>query len=445
MTESGGHRGRLRELRNSSTERCARLWTSTTERVNFRTAAEVLAWLAAVVAFALLFPLWLTVSVAATALAVGAIRAAEHTVRAALILVPVVGGVVGATYLLSRHPAGAHEPRVRKWVSVGYGLQAALEVKNLTFRNRWGTTIEADGHDELEIRLMVRNANATAAPPSVARLYVGKGDEPGDGPRTISYSFALNPSGPFTPGPQVSVIAQSNGLYTFHAIPLRYGEPAATTPYGEGSYTTPKAELVGSLPRPRGLEREENTGEEYAIPSLPAHGQLVMSFTGYYQIPADSQLGAGDVLRIKNPRGPGHRYATTASAVPGDTLSVWGIFHNDGFQGAFVNARIRIRSEEKGTVGLVTLYAREDEGRYRKLGSALVNSGNGAPIKLIVQPGSTELIAPKTDCSKGTTEALPDGISESGVDIGVVGDWVPRDPCHGREFGRYVLFNVDVK
>ncbi|HSZ70761.1 MAG TPA: hypothetical protein VK756_10420 [Solirubrobacteraceae bacterium] len=148
---------------------------------------------------------------------------------------------------------------------------------------------------------------------------------------------------------------------------------------------------------------------------------------------------------VKNPKGPGDRYADTASAIPGDTLSVWGIFHDDGFQGAFVNARIRIGSEEKETVGRITLYAREGQSHYQNLGSAMVNSGSGVPIRLTVQPASTELIAPKTPCSKKTTEPLPDGIAESGVDIGVVGGWVPRDPCHSQEFDRYVLFKLDVR
>lgn len=329
-------------------------------------------------------------------------------------------------------------------MSVGYGVQAALEVKDLAFRDRWGTTIEADGHDGLEFRLVVRNMNATAAPPLVARLYVSTGREPGDGPRAISYSFGLGTNGQFTPGPQVDVIAQSNALYRFESIPLRYGEPTLTA-HREVSYSTPKVELVGALGPPRDLGREEDTGDEYAIPSLPAHGQLAMSFTGYYQIPADSQLGAGDVLRIKNPRGPHTGYLATASAVPGDTLSVWGIFHNDGFRGTSVNARIRTGGEEKGTVGRITLYAREDRGHYQNLGSAMVNSGSGAPISLAVQPASTELVAPKTNCSKKTSEPMPDGIAEGGIDIGVVRGWVARDPCHSQEFDRYVLFKVDVR
>src|SRR5450755_286008 len=50
-----------------STSRAVRLGAATTQRVNLRTAAEVLAWLAGVVAFALVFPLWLTIAVATVA------------------------------------------------------------------------------------------------------------------------------------------------------------------------------------------------------------------------------------------------------------------------------------------------------------------------------------------------------------------------------------------
>jgi hypothetical protein len=160
MTESRGRRGRLRDLKKQWTERAARVWASTSERVHLGTTAKVLAWLTAVVAFALLFPLWLTAALAATALAAGVVPTAEHRVRAALIALPVIAVVAGAAYLLARHSphraqanSALHEPRTRKWVSIGYGVQVALEVKNLMFRKRWGTAIEAEGNDRLQFRL----------------------------------------------------------------------------------------------------------------------------------------------------------------------------------------------------------------------------------------------------------------------------------------------------
>lgn len=429
-----------------STSRATRLRAATTQRVNLRTAAEVLAWLAGVVAFALVFPAWLTVAVTAVALGAGTVRAAKRRVRAALIVLPVIVLVALAAYLLARpgQPASAaHEPRGRTWVSIGYGVQAALEVKNLTFRNRWGTTIEADGYDDLLFRILLRNSNASATPPRVARLYVSQSDEGGGGTRDIGLSSGLGVDGPFTPGPHVNVIPQSNGLYRFRAGSLRYGEPARTTRYGEPTYTTPIVEPL-RWPRTRPPE-EENTGEEYPIPSLPAHGEMELSFNGSYNIPADSQLEGGDVVRITNPRGPDKGYVTTASAVPGDTLIVWAILTDSEFRAVDVRTRVRIGSQEKGTVDRVTLYASEDRGRFQNLGYATVNSSNGAPITLKVQPGTTELIDHGTKCSKEKKEPLPDGIAESGIDIGVVGGWVARDRCHGSEFDRYVLFKAEVR
>ena len=87
----------------------------------------------------------------------------------------------------------------------------------------------------------------------------------------------------------------------------------------------------------------------------------------------------------------------------------------------------------------------ENGAAFQKLGLATVNSGGGVPIKLAVQPGSTELITPKTACSGGKVEPLPDGIAESGVDVGDVEGWVPRDPCHFDELARSVEFKVDVR
>jgi hypothetical protein len=70
--------------------------------------------------------------------------------------------------------------------------------------------------------------------------------------------------------------------------------------------------------------------------------QALISFIGSYWTPEESQLAGGDVVRIKNPRGPGNAYNPTASAMPGDTLSVWEKFNNTGFRGTSVHARIRI-------------------------------------------------------------------------------------------------------
>jgi flagellar basal body-associated protein FliL len=61
-----------------------------------------------VVAFALLFPFWITVAVASTSLAAGAVRAAEHRVRAAVIVLPVIIIIIiiiaaGVAYLAANH------------------------------------------------------------------------------------------------------------------------------------------------------------------------------------------------------------------------------------------------------------------------------------------------------------------------------------------------------
>jgi hypothetical protein len=97
----------------------------------------------------------------------------------------------------------------------------------------------------------------------VARIFVGSEGGWGIGPRVIAFSFGLGVDGPFTSGPEVNVIAQSNGLDKFHTMKLQFGEP---------SFTGPQIE---ALPvRRAGPPAEWNSGEEYAIPSIPAHGKL---------------------------------------------------------------------------------------------------------------------------------------------------------------------------
>jgi hypothetical protein len=427
-------------------DRAARLWASLTQHVNLRTAAEVLAWLAGVVAFALVFPLWLTLAVGSISIGAGVIRAAESRIRAALIALPIVIVVVLAAFLIARpstsqtSPSAVHQQH--KWVSVGYGIQAALEAKNLTYRPRWGTVVGVEGWDRLQFRLLVRNTNTSRSPPLVAREYVNQRDEPGGEPRFITFSFGLGETGTFAPGPRVNLVAESNAVSRFWGTPLHYGEPTERSLSGDPSFTTPAVEAL-SVPLPRSPPAEQGTGEEYEINSIAPRGQVEMGFTGSFLVPRSAQLSDGGGIEIENPDGPDNRYASTTSAIPGETLSASALLANTGFRGVDVRARVRFGSQDHGIVSRLTLYVSEDDAPFFRLRVGTVNSGDGAPLLLAVQPGSTEVEDAKNACT-AKKEPLPDGISEGGVDVGNIGGWLPRDPCHGSEFARFLNFKLTV-
>ncbi len=70
--------------------------------VDFLTAAAVFGWLVGVVAFVLLFPLWVTVDLAAVALSAGIVWRSASRLQAAFYALGSIAALVVATYLVSQ-------------------------------------------------------------------------------------------------------------------------------------------------------------------------------------------------------------------------------------------------------------------------------------------------------------------------------------------------------
>jgi len=405
------------------------LHATMTDAGNLRVAAAVFAWLAGVIAFALVSPLWVTASLAAAALAAAAIRASPHRLRVCLVAVPVVVGIGGACYLASVARETSAATRSVHWVPLALGLDAALEAKDQTFGKHWGRSIHADANDNLRFKLRIRNSSATRSPRLTARLYAG----PGQMTRIVAVSFRESEYGPFTSGPRVKVLAQSNGLDEFQEEGLRLEDPprqpvplestAVSYPLGTGGFS---------------LRRY------WTVPPIAPHHQLVVGLRGSYWTPQSSQIDGGSIVEMKNIDGGDRKYLTTAAAKAGDRLDVGVRLHNSGFRSSGVFARLSITTHPRRAFDRITVFVADGFSSERKLGYGTVNSETGQPIELAVQPGTTELVGPKTDCSPETRLPLADGVAEGGLELGGIGGFHPRDPCHSQEFDRWLVFKARV-
>jgi hypothetical protein len=425
----------VRTLREElAAQLCSTVRRVRADRIDLRTAGVIFGWLVGVAAFALAFSVWLTIALAMISLAAAMIWSSRRRGRASAWAIAGVMTVGTVTYLaFSFGPLASDTVESTaadaRWVPVALGLDARLEAKNNTYGNRWATKLEADGNDDLQFKLVIRNTGSIASPEMIARLFASG---PESHSRMVAMQFGSSEYGPFSPGPEVQVIPQSNGLYRFNGDELVLGAPSPEA--------TPLESLGGWVPR----SEENDSGFEWRVPSIPAHGEITIGFLASYWTPESSNLD-GASLDVKNVTRGEADYSTAIAAAPGDELSVGAVLHNSGFRSLGVFGRVDFGIRDHGRFDLITIYATESLGRERELGQGLVNSSTGQPIALQIRQGTTQLITPKTHCSKEAHSPLPDGVAVGGIDLGSIGGFRPRDPCSGVEFTRMLEFKVDVR
>jgi hypothetical protein len=394
----------------------------------------VLLALTAIISFAAQLPLWITATTVAVAIGAGVLHAGDYrrTLIAMVLPIPILVG--GGVYLLahndSKQAASTH--RVAPWIPVGPGLEASLEARNVTYKPEWGSTIEADAYDALQFRLIVKNRGSSPSSPRILRLTASEKGET-YAPRAVAATFGRARRGPFEPGPEVKVIPQSNGVADFNAYTLVFGSPSkgATHLTGLGDFL-PWTNLSWAY--------------EYELPAISAHSSLLISVLGSFNTPEEEpQLDGGPILEFKNLREPGDHYGTTVAARPGDTLMAAALLNNPTFHSTNAQVWVHFRKHNQGMYEEVVLDARDTFQRAaRELGHGLVNAEPGHPIELQIVPSTTEVKSAGGKCSKETSELLPDGITEGGVEVKEIGGFKQRDPCFGGEFAKWLFFELKV-
>jgi hypothetical protein len=395
---------------------------------NLAVAAAVLVWLAAAITFFLSLPYWISMTTVAAALGVGFAHAAKFRLGPSLVVALCIVAVGIASYAVGHNgDDSAKGPQTAPLVAVLGGVHASLEVKNETFGRNWGRTIGADGNDELQFRLVIKNPGPTPSYPLVIRILARENSEE---PREIDICFARSESGPFEEGPIVKVVPQSNGLGEFSSWRPQIGFPSPVA--------TRLASLGGQEWDTQGSRYQ---AEDYTVPALSAHQRLVITFSGSFLAPDSAQIDGGS-LQLKNLSGHQGDYEAVTAAWPGDLIQAYYMLHNSGFRSTNVFARVRMASHEAGLFEWVSVYVRENGGVERELGHGVVNASGDEPIELSVLPGTTELRAADTECSEETRHPLPDGVTKGGLELGPIGGFEPRDPCQSSELTRYLFFQM---
>jgi len=400
----------------------------TVDSANLRRAAVFFGWLAGAVAFASVFPLWLTISLASAALATDLVRRSQNRRRAGGIAAVSVVLVTGCAFVLAAadRPSGSRPEE--GWVALGRGLASRLTVENEMWGKHWKTRIQADGTDRLRFRLVIRNRNSFRSPPLIARLYASPDKS---APRHVAINLAEQEYGPFVSGPQVAIWPQSGGLHTFHHGSMRLeevGQPHELLDHPSYAPGNARGEEAGS-------------GTEWVIPPIAPRSALPAEFTATYVTPQSSGIGGGPIVEAKRLGPDDNAYEQVTAARPGERVEVAMRFHDPGFRGTDVFTRLQIVGGPRSDYARIRVFI---NGSARALGFGTINSKDGTPVRLSIEPGSTELVRIGTECAPELRKHLPDGIAHSGVELGEVGGFEPRDRCHDEQFVRFVLFKARV-
>jgi hypothetical protein len=216
--------------------------------------------------------------------------------------------------------------------------------------------------------------------------------------------------------------------------------PTATRLTSLGGYTPPSE--LHSSPPPEAL-----SGQEYAVPPLAAHQELIVTFLASYNTPEDAIIGGS--VRLKNlgtatAPASSKGYAPSASVRPGDNLGVAAHLDNAGWRSSSAHVRAVLRRRDGGRYYDIVVYVHQPWEPEHMLDSSIVNSATGQPISLQIEPGTTELRPARTKCTTTVPRKLDDGIAEGGVEVSPIGGFVARDPCQGLEFTRWVIFTVAI-
>ena len=395
--------------------------------VHLLVAASVLVWLTGAIESFSNLPLWVLATAAAAALGAGFVKDAEFQIGRTLGVAVFILVISGVSFFLTHLPGGGSEPPRTPLVAVLGGLHASLEVKNQTLGGDWSQTIEADGDDELQFRLVVQNPASTPSSPVVIRVLARENSEE---PREIDICFGRSESGPMEEGPIVKIVPQSNGLGEFTSLRPQIGFPSPLATH-----------LVTLGGQEWSTEGSEYHAQDYTVPALSAHQRMVITFGGWFRVPDSAQIGGGS-LDLKNLTERQRDYESVTSARPGDVIQAYWVVHNSGFRNVSAFARVHLTTDKKALYVRVSVLISEYEEEERELGHGIVNASGSEPIELSVIPDTTELRTPETECSEAAGQPLPDGVTKGGVDLGSIGGFEPRDPCHSSELTRALFFRL---
>jgi hypothetical protein len=200
--------------------------------------------------------------------------------------------------------------------------------------------------------------------------------------------------------------------------------------------------------QPQVTASEGQSVGEFQFGELSPHEVGSLEFRATWKIDPEAQLAGGGTMFFRDSAGDWS--PSRVSLTDGQRATVAILLHGSEYPSVpLVNVTLTPRPDR----GIVIVQGHAKLPRSVGIGGTTdydlsmgrAYSEGGGPIQLKVVPGTTLLRRGyrKTTCTKtGIVTRLPDGIAQDGIKIGPIGGFKPRDRCYGREFLRYVEFEI---
>ncbi len=308
---------------------------------------------------------------------------------------------------------------------------------------RWATDITAALTDPLSFHLTLRNHSSTATPLLDVEPFYVEPSDPDGLPWTVWVAIGPPDSETTLPGAYAQITPQENGLGFINFDPSSFRAQRLGQTGSVQLYAAPSAR--SDFQSPTGQVRASTAA---VLGSLAPHETQLVTFTAQSSgsdghILPDPYAGGSVIGFRTSPTSQFHQFGAASS---GETLLFRIMVDTpDGTPLAPV-LRVAVSPHDAQHSVSLTAFASVPYGPPQKLAAAVVSAAGTSMISLSPVPGSTRLRGYHGDTCTHIEDlgALPDGITEGGIEIGQVGGFHPRDPCKGDEFIRWVQFTMHV-
>lgn len=324
-------------------------------------------------------------------------------------------------------------------------LLATMQGKNTSFRPRWDSKVSADATDKLAFEVNLKNpTDKTVEAPLL--LVVCTYFCTGSGPQPLKLWAALvqRDGKTLTTSNAVDIDAQSGGLQRFI-----FDQQRGITEIYENHAASNTANTTIPLDHIYFDGGDAKVVKAFQIGDLAPGKSIAYSFQARWDVGSTGQLAGGPLdVRI----GSGE-WKHTLYVNPGQVVTVGSLLANTHYSRPLM-ADVRVDFEPDAATGGVSISMDAHLGDWRDqkesqpTGQVKLRSAGAGPIGLELVPGTTRLWGQYRQgryIKGGDTIKLPDGLADSGIRVGPIGGFIPRDKHHGMQFSRYILFDVKVK
>lgn len=376
-----------------------------------------------------------------------------QTVLLGALAAAVVVAAAAALYPNDGEPDGADRPRTTRVVTIASlapppGAPVAMRMKgiNTTYKPRWGREVTADATDELSFETRIENRTGSQLTGPLLYVvtcttYCGSGSAP----LALRASVVDRRGKTLATSNRVHIDTQSDGFQRFVFGDERSADLSEVFDSGIGvssdvaSVPTRQIELLSPYDR---------VVKVFRIGDLEPNRVRRLRFNASWDIGATGQLSAGP-SKVRIGTRPWEPRLTVST---GQIVTVGVLLDNAAYSHPWTaNVHVRFKPDSAaGTVDILTearLAKGHDQAGPQPTGHVTLQSAGTGPIDLRIVPGTTSLwgkCRPGVCVKGGDRLRLPEGLTTTGIRVGPLGGFVPRDKHHGTQFTRYLIFKVRV-